>query len=130
MERDMEGVRLDQWLWAARFFKTRRLAVEAIEGGKVHLNGGRPKPSKEVRPGFELTVRKGPYEHVVRILAVAERRGPAPEAQLLYQETPESIARREQLRLQLKVAAPLATEGRPTKKDRRRIAAFKRDVHD
>ncbi|NLO80315.1 MAG: RNA-binding protein [Xanthomonadaceae bacterium] len=124
---DMQGVRLDRWLWAARFFKTRRLAVEAINGGKVEVNGGRAKASKEVRIGFEVTVRKGPYEYQVVVTGLSERRGSAQQAAELYQEKPESIARREQLRAQLAVVPkPIMPEGRPDKKDRRRLASLKR----
>jgi len=126
MSESSGGVRLDKWLWAARFFKTRSLAAEAIDGGKVHVNGVRSKPAKEVRPGYELSIRKGPYEHIVVVKAVSDRRGPAKEAAELYDETPESIARREQLREQLSLVAPLASDTRPNKKDRRQLAAFKR----
>ncbi len=126
MSESTGGVRLDKWLWAARFFKTRSLAAEAIDGGKVHVNGVRAKPAKEVRPGYELSIRKGPYEFIVVVKGLSERRGPAKEAAELYEETPESIARREQLREQLALTAPLASEGRPSKKDRRQLAAFKR----
>lgn len=124
---EKEGVRLDRWLWAARFFKTRRLAVEAITGGKVEVNGGRAKAAREVRIGFEITIRKGPYEHDVVVTGLAERRGSAKVAAELYEEKPESIERREQLRAQIAAAPrPLMPEGRPDKKDRRRLASLKR----
>lgn len=122
-----QGVRLDKWLWAARFFKTRRLAVDAIDGGKVQVNGGRAKAAKEVRPGFEITVRKGPYEFEVIVIGLAERRGSAKDAAELYEETPESVARRERLREQIAAAPPpVVPDSRPDKKDRRRLTSFKR----
>jgi ribosome-associated heat shock protein Hsp15 len=124
---EQEGVRLDKWLWAARFFKTRRLAVDAIDGGKVHVNGGRAKAAKEVRPGFEISVRKGPYEFDVVVTGLAERRGSAKAAALLYEETAESLQRRERLREQIAASPPpLTPDSRPDKKDRRRLASFKR----
>lgn len=124
---DQEGVRLDRWLWAARFFKTRRLAVEAINAGKVEVNGGRAKAAKEVRPGFEVSVRKGDYEFEVIVLALGDRRGSATVAAGLYQEKPESVARREKLREQIAAApAPIRPAGRPDKKSRRQLASFKR----
>jgi ribosome-associated heat shock protein Hsp15 len=83
-------VRVDVWLVAARFFKTRGLAAEAIDAGRVSVNGDRAKPSRVVKPGDTLAVRRPPYEHVVKVLGVADRRGPAAEAQKLYEETPES----------------------------------------
>lgn len=122
-----QGVRLDRWLWAARFFKTRRLAVEAINGGKVHVNGGRAKPAKEVRPGFEISVRKGPYEFDVVVLELSDKRGSATVAAMLYEEKPESREQRERLRAQIAAApAPLMPANRPDKKSRRQLAAFKR----
>lgn len=124
------GVRLDKWLWAARFFKTRQLAIDAIDGGKVHLNGNRVKPAKGVRPGDELSVRKGPYEFVVIVRDLSERRGPASEAAKLYEETPESLTERERLRAQLSVALPTGPESKPDKKNRRQIAAFKRSKQE
>ena len=120
-------VRLDKWLWAARFFKTRSLAADAVEGGKVELNGERVKRAKNVQVGDEVSVRLGPYEHVVLVRAVSERRGPASVAQTLYEETEESRAGRERLATQLKMA-PAAfvyeERGRPTKKDRRELSRF------
>jgi ribosome-associated heat shock protein Hsp15 len=122
------GVRLDRWLWAARFFKTRSLAVEAIGGGKVQVNGHRAKRAKLVHVGDELLIRKGPFEHRVTVRAIAERRGPVREAQALYQETAESILRREALSDQLKsLPTPVfRTKGRPTKRERRDIDRFRR----
>lgn len=124
-------VRLDKWLWAARFYKTRALAVEAVEGGKVHVNGDRAKRAKLVQPGDRVEIRQPPYEHIVVVQQVAERRGPAKQAVLLYAETPESIAARERVALQLKAAhllfAPETSE-RPTKRDRRRLERFRRET--
>jgi ribosome-associated heat shock protein Hsp15 len=121
-----EAVRLDKWLWAARFFKTRSLATEAVNGGKVELNGLRPKPSKEVKMGDQLRVRLGPFVHAITIRGLAERRGPASLAAQLYEESPDSIAARERLREQHRLAPSTQYEegGRPTKKDRRTLSAF------
>ena len=123
-----ERVRLDKWLWAARFFKTRALAVEAIDGGKVKLNGAAAKRARLVGPGDAIRVRLGPYEHDVVVRAVSERRGPAPQAALLYEETPDSREARERLKWQLDHApAPFSSEkGRPTKRDRRDLERWKR----
>src|ERR1700730_12771269 len=99
-------VRVDKWLWAARFFKTRSLAADATTGGKVEVNGDRAQPAKLVQPGDEITVRLRPYEHVVRVRALSGRRGPAREAQTLYEETAGSRAAREQLFEQLRPAPP------------------------
>ena len=118
-------VRVDKWLWAARLAKTRSLAAGAVSGGRVEINGQRVKPSKEVRPGDEIEVTTGPYRRVVIVQALAERRGPAKEAVLLYEETQESIAARERLAAQRRLeAAPRPQPGgRPTKRDRRRLDA-------
>lgn len=122
-----DPVRVDKWLWAARFFKTRSLAAEAIDGGKVAVNGERAKPAKVVRPGDELRLRLGPYEHILKVLGTSERRGPAPEAQRLYRETDASRAAREKLHWQLTKAAPAMepAKGRPTKRDRRDLDRFR-----
>jgi ribosome-associated heat shock protein Hsp15 len=116
-------VRIDKWLWAARLAKTRALAAEAVKGGRVEVNGQRVKPSKDVRPGDEIQVTSGPYRRTVIVTAVAERRGPAKEAALLYEETPESVAAREQVAAQRRLEATPAPRpgGRPTKRDRRRL---------
>jgi ribosome-associated heat shock protein Hsp15 len=121
------GVRLDKWLWAARFFKSRALAVEAITGGKVEVNDERVKPAHDVKAGDEVRVRLGPYEHRLTVREVSERRGPAAQAALLYEETAESRALREKLRWQIKHAAPVIVpgDGRPTKKDRRDLERLK-----
>jgi ribosome-associated heat shock protein Hsp15 len=118
---------VDKWLWAARFFKTRSLAAEAVDGGKVQVNGDRAKPAKVVRPGDEVRVRLGPYEHVVTVVGTSERRGPAAEAQRLYRETEASRAAREKLHWQLTRAAPAMepAKGRPTKRDRRTLDRFR-----
>lgn len=125
------GVRLDKWLWAARFFKTRALAKQAIEGGKVHYQGARSKPSKMVEPGAVLTVRQGWSEKTVVIEGVSEQRRGAAEASRLYSETAESIAKRELETEQRKLqrAAVPQTRERPSKKQRRQIIRFK-NIHD
>jgi ribosome-associated heat shock protein Hsp15 len=123
-----EPIRLDKWLWAARFFKTRSLAAEAVEGGKVHLSGARTKPGHVVRIGNELKIRRGPYEWVVIVRAISAKRGPAAQAQLLYEETEESKKIREVLAAQLRLQGEpgLGLQGRPTKKSRREIMGVKR----
>ena len=124
----MDAVRVDKWLWAARFFKTRGLATEAVLGGHVHLNGTRVKPAKEVRVGDRLVVRVGTLEWTVDVRGLADRRGPASVAQSLYEELPESREARERHTLQRKLARPLGADltGRPTKQDRRRLEALRR----
>ena len=121
-------VRVDKWLWAARFFKTRSQAVEAVEAGKVQVAGERVKRAKLVQAGDELRIRLGPYEHVVIVRGVSERRGPAPVAAQLYEETAESKAARETLAARLKAEAPLFSygDGKPSKKERRAIERFRR----
>lgn len=122
----MSGVRLDKWLWAARFFKTRAKAKEAIDGGKVHLGGHRCKPSKEVVAGDTLNITQGFDEKTIIVQEVSEKRGSAPIAQTLYQETPESEEKRALLAEQRKAAgAHVRSEGRPTKKNRRLIHQFR-----
>ncbi|HXD23422.1 MAG TPA: S4 domain-containing protein [Gemmatimonadaceae bacterium] len=121
------SVRIDKWAWAARFFKSRSLAAAAIEGGKVTVNGERVKPSRDLRIGDRVRVRLGPYEHTVTVRSLSDRRGPAAQAALLYEETTESRAAREKLQWQLRHAAPVIVpgEGRPTKKDRRDLNKFR-----
>ncbi|MEO7986578.1 MAG: S4 domain-containing protein [Gemmatimonadales bacterium] len=116
-------VRLDKWLWAARFYKTRALASEAIGGGKVQVNGDRAKRARGLHVGDELTVRQQPYEYRVVVRELSDRRGPAAEAAKLYEEHPESRAAREVVALQLKSmhSAFVPEKGRPTKRDRREI---------
>jgi ribosome-associated heat shock protein Hsp15 len=119
-----ERVRVDKWLWAARFYKTRSLATEAVAGGKVEVNGERAKPARAVRIGDHVLVRQPPFQWQLAVRALAERRGPASAAQALYEETAESRAERERLQERLRIAQPLFVyeeKGRPTKKDRRMI---------
>ncbi len=117
-----ERERLDKWLWAARFFKTRGLAADAIDGGKVDVNGTRAKRAKMVQVGDEVRVRHTPFEHVVHFRGLSERRGPASVAATLYDETPESKAKRETLAKQIRSMPSDDWEsGRPTKRDRREI---------
>lgn len=120
-------VRLDKWLWAARFFKTRALAAEAIAGGKIAVNGDKPKRAKPVSIGDRLAIRLGPYEHRVTVRGLAERRGPAAAAQQLYEEEAESRAAREALAAQMKAVAPLFRyeKGKPSKKERRDYDRFR-----
>ena len=112
-------MRIDKWLWAARFFKTRSLAVRAIEAGHVALNGERAKPAKDVKAGDRLVVRRPPFEHTVVVKDVSDKRGPASAAALLYQETEESRARRTVLAAEMKALPQPRFRGRPTKKTRR-----------
>lgn len=125
-EKDDDKVRLDKWLWAARFFKTRALAKAAIEGGKVHCRGERCKPSKEPKLGEELVIRAGFDERTVVIKALSAVRKGAPEAQLLYEETPDSLARREHAAALRKAGSlGVETEGKPSKKQRRALQRFR-----
>ena len=120
-------VRLDKWLWAARFYKTRSLASEAIAGGKVHINGNRAKSSKTVNVGDQIKLRTGFDDRNIVVLALSDRRGPATQAAELYEETQESIERRtheKELRRLNALAVPVASY-RPTKKDRRQINKLK-----
>lgn len=125
-----ERVRLDKWLWAARFFKTRQLASEAISGGKVHLNGQRAKPGKDIGVGARLEISKDQLVWSIDVTALSTRRGPAKVAVLLYQETPESLRRRQEelARRREERELDISTEGRPTKKDRRLIHRFKNSL--
>ena len=123
----MNTVRLDKWLWAARFYKTRSKAKQAVEGGKIYLDGVRPKPSREVQPGNQVRIRRGFQEQTVVIRQLSRHRGNATQAQTLYQETPESIARSTRERTERQ--AFNATQGppqrgRPTKKVRRELERF------
>jgi ribosome-associated heat shock protein Hsp15 len=123
-----DRTRIDKWLWAARFYKTRSLAAAAIAGGKVQVNGERVKRAKPLQVGDEVRVRQGPYEHEVVVRELSDRRGPAAKAATLYEEKPSSRAAREALALQLKsLHSAFAPErGRPTKKDRREMEKFRR----
>jgi ribosome-associated heat shock protein Hsp15 len=131
-ERPSKSVRLDRWLWAARFFKTRALSAAAIAGGKVHVNGVRAKPSKHVQVGDALRVRLGPFEWLITVAALSNRRGPAREAQALFNESVDGRAARERLAEQLKMAPAPAYQGkgRPTKKERRELLRFEEDERD
>lgn len=124
----MERVRVDRWLWAARFFRTRSAATEAVIGGRVHVNGSRVKAAKDLSVGdvVELTLRV--QKRTVRVTALSDRRGPAAVAATLYEETPESIRAREQAALERRLARPLGADlgERPTKRDRRRLEALRR----
>ncbi len=118
-----EKTRLDKWLWVARFFKTRALAADAIESGKVEVNDDRPKRGRAVHVGDRLMIRLGPYEHHVVVRGLSGRRGPAAVAKELYEETPDSLAARERTAERLRSAPPpvFYEGGRPTKRDRRAI---------
>jgi ribosome-associated heat shock protein Hsp15 len=117
----MDGTRIDKWLWAARFFKTRSLATEAVERGRVRLNDERCKPARSLKPGDLLDIDNGSTQWQVRVLGLSEQRGPAPVARQLYEETPDSIELREQQaeRQRLFTEPADAIRGRPTKRDRR-----------
>ena len=119
-------MRLDKWLWAARFFKTRSLATQAIDHGRVKLNGERVKPARDVKPGDRLELRIGEADWILTVQALAMQRGPAPVAQTLYIEDPASRARRQQQASDRTLAASpaAAIKGRPTKRDRRQIHRF------
>jgi len=127
MEEEKEAVRLDKWLWAARFYKTRTLAKEMIDGGKVHYNGQRSKPNKIVEVGAILKVRQGSDEKEIVVLALSTQRRGAPEAQLLYRETEQSLANREKLAIARKMNALSMPhpDRRPDKKERRDLLKFK-----
>ena len=122
-----QSMRIDKWVWAARFFKTRSIAKNAIEGGKVHIDGERVKVSREVRVGMQLTIAQGLEKKTVVIKALSDVRGPAPVAQLLYDETPESIEKRELLASQRKMHNLARPDHRPSKKDRRDISKFRNE---
>ncbi len=125
---DDDKVRIDKWLWAARFFKTRNMAKEAIDGGKVHCDGQRVKPSKEAVVGLELTIRQNWDEKTVVIKALSDQRRGAPEAALLYEETESSIALREKRAAERKagLGSFIVSDHRPNKKERRHIHRFQR----
>ncbi len=124
----MERVRVDKWLWAARFFKTRSAATEAVLAGHVHVNGSRVKPAREVAAGDRLEVRIGQRRWTVVVTGVAERRGPASVAATLYEETADSLAERERYTAERRLSRPLGAElgARPTKQARRRLDALRR----
>ncbi len=124
----MDSVRIDRWLWAARFFKTRAAATEAVLGGRVRLNGDRVKPAKAVRPADVVEVRAGAVTWTIAVRGVADKRGSARVAATLYEESEESVAERAQAADERRLSPPLGgdLDGRPTKQDRRRIEALRR----
>ncbi|MFN3887791.1 MAG: RNA-binding S4 domain-containing protein [Aquabacterium sp.] len=124
-----DRLRLDKWLWAARFYKTRSLAADDIDKGRIQVNGQTAKPSRELRGGETLDIRQGPLTRTIRVLAVSSVRGPAPQAQRLYEETAESVQRRSEHAERSRLASEPADtieQGRPTKRDRRRLADWDR----
>ena len=125
----MDKVRIDKWLWAARFFKTRSMAAQAVAGGKVHLNDARIKPARLIQPGDELRIRRGELEFMVTVLALLDKRRPAKEAQLLYEESAESILQRQQYKEKKRLEAANRMYGpvnRPDKRARPKIRSFTR----
>jgi ribosome-associated heat shock protein Hsp15 len=124
----MNAVRIDRWLWAARFFKTRGASTDAVLGGRVHVNDERVKPAKDVRLGDRLEVTIGDIRRTVVVRGLADKRGPASVAATLYEETPDSIALREERMAERRLARPLGADlgARPTKQDRRRLEALRR----
>jgi ribosome-associated heat shock protein Hsp15 len=124
----MEPVRVDKWLWAARFYKTRSLATDAVAGGRVHVNGVRVKPAKEIRVGDKIEVTIGTLRRTVVVTGAAVKRGSATVAATLYEETPESVAAREQHQVERRLSRPPGADfgARPTKLDRRRLDALRR----
>ncbi len=129
MNKAPESVRLDKWLWAARFFKTRSLATQEIDKGRIQVNGQVAKPSRDVKPGDLIEIRQGPMLRAIAVRALSSVRGPAPVAQALYEETPESVARREEAARQRRETPEPALaieQGRPTKRDRRQLADWDR----
>ena len=124
-----EKIRIDKWLWAARFFKTRSMASQAVSGGKVHVNGARVKPARIVLIGDEMRIRRGEVEFVVIVQGISGKRRPAREAQLLYEETEESLLQREEMRHKKRIESAGKMYGpmkRPDKKARRQIRSFTR----
>ena len=131
MQAELEAIRLDKWLWTARFFKTRKLASDAISGGKVHVNNQRAKPGKEVKPGAILTITKDSYRWDVTVIAISGQRRSAKEAVLLYEESAESLAKRQQQiilqREQRELFDFSGHDHKPNKKERRLIHRFKQE---
>lgn len=130
MNTPLSKVRIDKWLWAARFYKTRSLAKQAIEGGKVHIGGQRVKPSKEIEIGVQLIIRQGYDEKEIKVIKLSEQRGPAKIAVTLYEETEASIVKRERHADERRAAAAFSTRPstKPNTRQRRHIHRFKRDV--
>jgi ribosome-associated heat shock protein Hsp15 len=124
----VERVRIDKWLWAARFFKTRSAATDAVAGGHVHVDGERVKPARDIKVGDRLEIRRGQQRFRVTVMGLADRRGPASVAAALYEEDAESIAARERQREERRLAKPIGADlsARPTKRDRRRLDALRR----
>jgi ribosome-associated heat shock protein Hsp15 len=124
----MDRVRIDKWVWAARFAKTRSAATDLVLAGHVKVGGERVKPAREIRPGDTVEIRLGPVRRTVLVTALADRRGSATVAATLYEETPESLEERERLALERRAARPLGSDlgARPTKQDRRRLEALRR----
>lgn len=125
-----DGVRIDKWLWVARFFKTRQLAIDAVNAGRVEVNGERVKPAKSIKPGDSLLLRKPPVEYQLVVTGIAEKRGSAIVAKTLFVESAESIAARERLKAELRDMPPPLFRGRPTKKDRRTLEKWQRTSGD
>ena len=124
----MDRVRIDKWVWAARFAKTRSAATDLVLAGHVKVGGERVKPAREIRPGDTVEIRLGPVRRTVLVTALADRRGSATVAATLYEETPESLEERERLALERRAARPLGSDlgARPTKQDRRRLDSLRR----
>ncbi len=127
-DKEIKVLRIDKWLWAARFYKTRGLASEAIKGGKIDINGSHAKPSKTVQINDQIKIKKSPFTYEITIKGVSKHRGSAKVAVLLYEESDQSITTREKLSEQLKAESALrpTTPGRPSKRDRRNIIRFTR----
>ena len=132
MTEALDRVRVDKWLWAARFYKTRALAAEAIDGGKIQVNGDRAKRAKLLQLGDQVRIRQGTFEYRLTVRGLSERRGPAKVAVTLYEEDPASREARERMAAQLAaMPAPFQVEkGRPTKKDRRELESFRRSMDE
>lgn len=124
-----EKVRLDKWLWAARFFKTRQLAADAIKGGKVQVDGVKAKPSRTIQKGSQVSLRRGPYQYLLKVALASEKRGSAILAKQLYTESPESIQNRETLSQQIQIDRQSLrfNKGKPSKRDRRQLNKLQRD---
>ena len=129
-ESGLTSTRVDKWLWAARFFKTRQLAVDAVAAGRVEINGERVKPAKTIKSGDRLVLRKPPLEYDLVVIAVAEKRGSATIARTLFTESAESIAAREKIVAELREMPEPLFRGRPTKRDRRAIEQWRRTAEN